>query len=222
MADRTSSVACACLLAFLVLPSTSIAATLTLNPESITRYTSYPGHPNLTRSFTNNALLGDSHRHVMIFDLIGVDGEIVGATLQIEEGLGTQVSISTSRTYSVWDVTSPINTVAQFNSGNVTQNIFDDIGSGTRYGISTFAVQPTNGAYPLPSPGVTVDLSGGLADLNAELGGFIAFGGASPQTFYIFNGSVDLGKITLTLDVEPSVVPIPAAAWLFASHPDCL
>lgn len=158
------------------------ASTVTLNPESVTSYYYLSNLPHLSRSFLENPRLGDSNRHVMVFDLLGVSGEIVGATLQVEEGLGTQVSVGTSRTYSVWDVTSPINTLAQNNTGNDAISIYSDIGTGTLYGTSTFNVKPTNGANPLPSPGVSVDLSGGLVDLNAALGGMIALGeGVSPD-----------------------------------------
>ncbi len=195
----------------------TVLSAVTLNPESITRYSPALSPTLPANGYPNQALVGDFYRNVMVFDLSGVTEEIVGATLDIDAGYGTQVSIGTSRTYSIWDVSSPIDDIARRVQGGPAQSYYDDIGSGVLYGSTTVPVHPTNGANPLPSPGVTVDLTGALPDLNAAKGGKIAFGGTSPETFYMFFGASDFSSVSLTLVTQPAAVPLPAGVPLLLS-----
>ncbi len=194
-----------------------IVSAATLNPESVTRYSPGLASTLPANGYPNQALVGDVYRHVMVFDLAGISDTIIGARLEIEAGYGTHVSVGTSRNYSVWDVTSPIDDIARRIQGGPAASYYDDIGSGILYGSTTVAVTPTNGANPLPSPGVVVDLAGALNDLNLARGSKMALGGRSVQTFYMFFGASDLSKIELTLDTIPTPVPLPAGGLLLLS-----
>lgn len=184
----------------------------TLNPDkavSVTNFGSVTPRVALDRTRT-----GDFYRHALFFDLSGLTGNVTGATLRFLDGLGTQVSIGTSRTYNVWDVTTDLDTVTATLVSPAVAQYYSDLSGGVLYGTTTFGIQPTNGANPLPSPGFEVDLANGLTAINQALGSRIGFGGQSSQTFYIFSGAADLSKIELDLEiaaaVPPNVVPVPA------------
>lgn len=193
------------------LPLTAHAATL--NPDkaySVTNFRSVPPRLDLDRTRT-----GDFYRHALFFDLSGITGTVTGAKLRILAGLGTQISIGTSRTYNVWDVVTDLDEVTRTMVGPEVTQYYNDLSGGVLYGSTTFNVQPTNGANPLPSPGLEVDLTNGISAINQALGSRIGFGGQSSQTFNIFSGAADLSKIELELEfsptVAPNVVPLPAA-----------
>ena len=73
-------------------------------------------------------------------------------------------------TYSIYDVTTDIGALTGHTAGAAA---FTDLGSGLVYGSTSFAA--TTGS----SQQLVIDLSGGLNDINAALGGLFALGGDS-------------------------------------------
>lgn len=196
-----------------VLAALPVAAqSLSVNPDkalSVTNFSSQVPRVDLNRTRT-----GDFYRHALFFDLSEISGTVTRAALRIREGLGTQVSTGHSRLYRVWDVTTPLDEVTRSILAPSVADFYSDLGEGTLFGSTTVAVTPTNGANPLPSPGLTVDLSGGLSAINDALGSRIGLGGQLSGSFYMFSGAADLSKIELDLTLKADdpigVVPLPA------------
>lgn len=90
------SVALLFLLTFFAVCQPGFAATVDLNPYSVSSYTSFPSI-NYWRADPGTIRAGDAYRNAMVFDFSYIDGDIVGATLQIEAGIGTYSNASALR-----------------------------------------------------------------------------------------------------------------------------
>jgi hypothetical protein len=97
-----------------------------------------------------------------------VSGTVTSAKLTIFGGNGFFIFNSTTPatvTYSIYDVAANVDALTNHTAGLAT---FTDLGSGTVYGSTSIAVTSTTfGSMPQ----FVIDLSGGLNDINAALGG---------------------------------------------------
>lgn len=173
-------------------------------------------------AFNTNYLVGDIggtiYRDWFAFDLASINllaGEsIVGATLTVDKA--AYIGNDVSKDWFLTSIESDINVLTTAHSaGSPGQGIFTDLADGLAYGVTTVVKAEA-------ASQVIADLSGmnALADINASLGGLFAIGGYLSAVDLItgetlFSGSSAANMAVLT--IETSVVPVPAAVWLFAS-----
>jgi hypothetical protein len=164
-----------------------------------------------TPSAGSTNIIEDSTRNnYFAFDLSGVSGTVTGAKLTIFGGNGFFFFNSTTPatvTYSIYDVSTNIGALTDHTAGAAA---FTDLGSGSAYGSTPITV--VSGS----APPLVIDLLGGLADINAALGGLFALGGGSSLVAnqgFLWSSSFGNPAAQLTLETTP----IPAALPLFAT-----
>jgi hypothetical protein len=108
---------------------------------------------------------GDRYRNFFSFDLSSAC-QASGVTLQL-----TRFDQTGPLTYSLFDVSTPAATL-NANTG-ASRPIFDDLGSGTRFGDYSVAVGARTDVLSFPLNAV------GVAAFNATRGGFFSIGGQS-------------------------------------------
>jgi hypothetical protein len=171
-----------------------------------------------------NYLAGEAgaieHRNWFAFDLSSVtlrEGEfIINATLSLQNG---RYGGGMSETWTVVSVETNVSDVtAAHSSGSVAGiGVFNDLKDGGFYGETT--VNSSTGISTI----IDVSFIGvnAIMDITASIGGLFAVGGYvssldSSSDEFLFSGSKDqLASVTLSL--ETTVVPVPAAFWLFGS-----
>ena len=182
------------------------AATTVINSFASGFYQNTGGTPSLG---STNIIEDSTRNNYFAFDLSGVSGTVTSAKLTIFGGNGSFLFFSAppTVTYSIFDVSANVNALTNHTAGLAT---FTDLGSGTVYGSTS--VTATTG----PSLQLVIDLSGGLNDINAALGGLFALGGGSSlaanQGFLWSSSSRDPAA-----RLELETTPIPAALPLFAT-----
>jgi hypothetical protein len=163
-----------------------------------------------THSATNkNYAVGNGSalvRDYFVFNLAGVSGTVVGATLNIFNPVNGQSG--TLRTWSVFDVSTPIVNLMATNSGQTS--IYADLGSGTNLGNNT-GPQTNNTVLS------TSLNAAGLAYIQSGLGGMIAFGGdyvGATSNNYLYGFSGQAGHEDeirqLVIETRANTVPVPA------------
>lgn len=107
-------------------------------------------------------------RNFFVFDLSNIDGEILTASLVIENPVGGYVSNDQSETWTIFEVTTPVS--ALITGGSGLTDIYNDLGTGQMLG--NFVVTPTSSL-------VQIDYDqAGIEVLNATIGDHYAVGGA--------------------------------------------
>jgi hypothetical protein len=185
------------------------AATTVINSFASGFYQNTGGTPSLG---STNIIEDSTRNNYFAFDLSGVSGTVTSAKLTIFGSNGFFIFNSTTPatvTYSI-DVSANVDALTNHTAGLAT---FTDLGSGTVYGSTSIAVTSTTfGSMPQ----FVIDLSGGLNDINAALGGFFALGGGSSlvsnQGFLWSSSSANPAA---RLELETTL--IPAALPLFAT-----
>jgi hypothetical protein len=183
------------------------AATTVINSNASGFYQNTGGTPSLG---STNIIEDSTRNNYFAFDLSGVSGTVTGAKLTIFGANGLFLFNSTTPAtvaYSIFDVTTNIGALTGHTAGAAA---FTDLGSGLVYGSTSFAA--TTGS----SPQLVIDLSGGLNDINAKLGGLFALGGDSSLVSsqgFLWSSSFLGPAAQLTLETTP----IPAALPLFAT-----
>lgn len=109
-----------------------------------------------------------TYRNFFVFDLSGVAGDIVSATLLIENPPDGYNSNDPAETWTTFNVMTPVPTLVAGGSG--LTSIYDDLGSGQTFGSAV--VISTNTLVPMVVNPV------GLSALNAQIGDQFAIGGA--------------------------------------------
>ena len=199
----------ALLILLLVFTSNAIASTIPLSAIYSGWY-----NDNGTSNGSEASLLtgndnGTLYRSWIGFDLSGITEAISSATLNIKnETLGPSIIVKWSAVTTQFSVLSSIDPNPFNNFAPYT-----DLGDGTIY-----ATGPTTGGT-LNS--FTLNLDGITALNNAA--DFFAFGGSTTDSGKAFGNTTGVftegQTIELVLNTIPpsSVVPVPAAAWLFGS-----
>jgi hypothetical protein len=107
-------------------------------------------------------------RNFFVFNLSGISGEILSASLVIENPMNGYNSNDPSETWTIFEVNTPISALVAGGSG--LTDIYEDLGSGPMFGNAV--VTPTSSL-------VQVDLNqAGIDALNAKIGEQFAIGGA--------------------------------------------
>jgi hypothetical protein len=187
--------------------SSAAATTVTINSNASGFYQNTGGTPSLG---STNIIEDSTRNNYFAFDLSGLSGSVTGAKLTIFGPNGLFLFNSTTPatvTYSIYDVTTDIGALTGHTAGAAA---FTDLGSGLVYGSTSFAA--TTGS----SPQLVIDLSGGLNDINAALGGLFALGGDSnlvSNQGFLWSSSFLGPAAQLTLETTP----LPAALPLFAT-----
>lgn len=141
-----------------------------------------------------------------VFDLPSLSGTATSASLIFNVGLTNNGDFtSTSGTYTLYNVSTPIETLLAPSTTDV--DIYDDLGSGSAYGSITVDTNDANMQ-------IIINLnSAALTAITSSFGGNFALGGWVDSEFRI-GGGVDLNNDP---QLEVTTVPVPAAFWLFAS-----
>jgi len=148
-------------------------------------------------------------------------GEIISsASLSVTKG--TYISNDNQEVWSLSSIESTVADLTIFHaSGSTTGiNIFADLANGSSYGSASI----TNIGTPQSTISVNLTGANALTDINASLGGLFAIGGylssldntPAPDEI-LFSGTGGADFLNTVLTIETTVVPVPAAAWLFGS-----
>lgn len=222
MAHRALSLTAAAIVLALAAPAADAATTQSFS-TSQSPFT--PGVRNqgwwsatIPRSVSDNYIVQPTFfRDFFSFDL-GSACSAVGVTLRL-----TRFDQFGPLTYSLFDVATP---AAALNTGTgLNQAIYDDLGSGPRFG-----------AFPI-APGAAADIlsfpldGAGVAAFNAARGGFFSVGGSSdgPSTNYLygFSGPPGSGVQQLVVTCAPvSKAECKDGGWrtfgVFHNQGDCV
>lgn len=149
---------------------------------------------DFTRSSNENYIVGmccggGDHRNFFTFDLSGLDGTVVSATLVVRKFLGKGEPTETLRLFDVLTDAASLN-----DNRAILPRIYKDLSRGHRYGtfeLSTADETSRADVFELP----LLELA--LADIQSAAGGFFSIGGrllTSEDGGYLFGGSSGHGK----------------------------
>lgn len=186
-------------------------------------YTSSGSSSGGNTSYFIGELNGEIYRNWFAFDLSGINllaGEsIISASLTVVKGsyFGDD--------HEDWALTSIESNVSDLINGTGTGlTIFDDLADGSAYGAATLTAG-AGGNIPVNTNSlINVNLTGAnaITDIDFSLNGLFAIGGylstidsTNQEVLFSGTGGPDFFKSVLT--IETTIVPVPAAAWLFGS-----
>lgn len=190
-------------------PSGAAATTVTIDSYASGFYQNSGGTPSLG---STNIIEDSTRNNYFAFDLSGLSGTVTGAKLTIFGGNGFFFFNSTTPaavTYSIYDVSTNIGALSGHTAGATA---FTDLGSGSVYGSASIAV--ISGS----APQLEIDLSGGLNDITATLGGLFALGGGSSLVSnqgFLWSSSSRDPAAQLTLETTPLPAALPLYATVF-------
>lgn len=180
-----------------------------------------------------NTLVGGdsagSHNAYWVFDLAGIGGHIVSATLRLGNPFFGYISSDPTETLTVFDYTGDIALLQ--NQSTHSTAAFSDLGSGDSYGsraVSAADVPDCSGGCTIDSffP-VDIALGGAdfVADANAARGGLFALGGAlttvvpggASELMFAFTGNNIPAQLILETGPAPLPVPEPSSLVLAAA-----
>jgi hypothetical protein len=160
-------------------------------------------------SNVNYVAISDVTFNFFVFDLSGIDDEIIGAELRLFNPAGGFNSFGSdmSANYTIHDVTTPISELVAGSSD--ATNIFADLGSGIGYGMTTVSAAD-NGSV------VSISLnSDALQALNAMRGGLFAVGGSvAPFNGFVFGFTTGDETEMRQLVLTTQAIPEPASMLL--------
>ena len=148
-------------------------------------------------------------RNFFVFDLAGVSGTIVSATLVAVN----PVSMGDPNTYTLYDVTTP-STVFEAEEAEGATAVFDDLGTGTVLGSVTLTDATT-------SPVIVPLNSAGVAEVQSALGASLVLGGdyapgTTPFQHIFLNSHLPGSDVKLILDTVPAptaTLESPYTTW---------
>ncbi len=144
-------------------------------------------------------------RNFFVFDLrCGFPLPIASAQLRLFNPVNGYASPDPTETYTLFEVSTPVNTLRQGGSG--LTSIFEDLGSGTSYGSQVISRADNNRL-------VTLALNeAAVADLNNAGGSLFAFGGAlttlgaGQERVFRFSAEAFPRQLVVTLVPEPGTL----------------
>lgn len=160
----------------------------------------------------------DIYRNWFAFDLSSINllaGEsIISASLTVLKG-GYRGDAQEE-----WALTSIESNVSDLINGTGL-DIFDDLANGSAYGAATLTAAGVNDSLinvNLTGANVFTDIDSSMASLD----GLFAIGGYlstidSGNIEFLFNGTGGTNFFKSVLTIETTIVPVPAAVWLFGS-----
>ena len=162
----------------------------------------------------------DYHRSFFVFDLTGLTGEVVGATLELQLAEYPNgwiwAPFSGTRDYTIYGVGhDPADLMAGYSAGDPTgQAIFDDLGTGAALGNGTAEW----GAHAVAGGVMYINLTpDGIADINAHLGEFYAVGVVLDALDTEKSLQFSLGQEQRHHLLELDVIPEPSALALLSA-----
>jgi hypothetical protein len=203
-----------CCLVAIVFVSTGHATTITLGTTQSGWYDQTGFHNNNPNYIAGVCCGNGEHRDFFVFDLLGVTGKVVGATLRLFNPFGGYVSPDATETYTLFSVATPTSTLIAGGSG--LTGIFDDLANGAMYGSRVVSAADNNTVVEIVLNANAVNDINALLGLSFAVGGTITtlqgtapFSSFAPQeTIFVLTGD---GNRQLML----TIVPEPAALLLF-------
>lgn len=172
------------LIAVLLSPMAANAEFITIDATDSGWYNPNIGHFNENENYAAGP--NDSYRNFFVFDLSGLSGEIVSATLRLETDPDW---VNGTAHYEIYDVTTDISTlVSDHGVGATTNAIHMDLGSGIFYG-SGFVDNATNMFDFVLNAAALESITSGIGDLwalggrNSLLDGSYAFWNTGTRDF---------------------------------------
>jgi len=189
---------------------------VTLSAIDSGEYRSDGFHDSTDKNYLAGRLSLQEHRNYFVFDLSSVTQTILSAELRVFNPTNGFTSISSSETYALFDVSTPVSTLSASSSGATGLAVFGDLGGGTTFGTRAITTADNNTTV------VTALNAAALTELNAA-SGLWAIGGAITtigvtQGFdeYAFRFTTGSMQRQLVLEIEDlNPVPEPAAFVLF-------
>jgi len=172
-------------------------------------YTGPSTNQNYVVGFSPGSSGDKTWRNFFVFDLSGLHGTAVSAKLRLTRGSGG--GLAPTATYTLYEVTTPVETVTSGGTNEQKAAIWADLGSGLAYG-----------SVEIPSGGAATDIvtiglnETALAAISAEDGLLVLGGALAPQSTsggvrfgHTHPGSTPLGDVA---PVRQLVVTIPEPA----------
>jgi len=200
------------------------AAPTTVTVEATTsawyerRSSTYTGpslNQNYVAGFSPGAFGDTLWRNFFVFDLSGVDETVVSADLLLTRGSGG--GVADTATYTLHQVTTPLDTVTSGGTNAQEAAVFADLGSGTVFG--SVEIPKGGEATDIVTIGLTADA---LAAINAANGLLVLGGALAPESTaggvrfgHTHPGSTPLGSVIPTRQLVLTV-PEPATLSLLA------
>lgn len=165
------------------------------------------GHSNTNANYFVGETGGSEYRNFFTFDLSSLTGTVTSATLQLQ-GTRRCASPNATESYGLFDVSTASSTLSTSNGPDT--GIFDDLGTGTSYGVFNVNMATCNNTLSF-----TLNAAA-ISAINAAIGGYFSIGGAlqdlngtSDQYLFGFSG----GPQNLILDTAS--VPEPGSLGMF-------
>jgi hypothetical protein len=196
-------VAC-CTIGSLAFAAADVRASIIVSAYDQGWYDQYGVHNSGNTNYLAAENYFPSYRNFFVFDVAPYAGSVTAATLRL-----FTYTVSTSGTYSTFDVTTSMSTLLGGGSG--LTSVYADLGSGTAYGSTGVA-----------TPNVIIDIplnSAAIAAINSS-GQYWALGGTFASTAqgfaFGFSGS-DREQELILETAAPQAVPEPSTFALCAT-----
>ena len=183
-------------------------------------YTSSGSSSGGNTSYFIGEIGADIYRNWFAFDLSGINllasESIISASLTVVKGGYT------GDAQEEWALTSIESNVSDLINGTGTGlNIFDDLADGSAYGAATLTAAGGNDSLinvNLTGANVFTDIDSSLASFDGlfAIGGYLSTIDSTNKEF-LFNGTGGTNFFKSVLTIETTIVPVPAAVWLFSS-----
>ena len=207
-ASKVRAIAALAVTMAFALPASALT-TISINSFDAGWYRSDGYHSTANTNILAGSTSSGSYNNFFAFDLSGIAGQVVSASLEIAGNNGWYRNFSGNATYDVRQVTTSVSSLLGGTGGVAA---YTDLGDGTLYG-STSVSTPGNNYRRMPT--VTIALNGALDDLTAAQGNQIVFGGSTNANPHLWGYSNGATAAQLTVSFDPTIVlPIPAPAVL--------
>ncbi len=156
-------------------------------------------HDEFNDNYIAGLLSGAEYRDYVVFDLAGLSGSVLDASLNLFNPV--YVSPDPSETFTLFDVSTPISELTATGFGQT--GIFDDLGTGVVLGSREVSSADDGSVVSIPLN------AAGRQAISAAGGGLVALGGAitslSADDEFIFGGSGDPRDVRqLAVSIEDS------------------
>jgi len=199
-----------CLVAIVFVWATDATA-ITLSTTQSGWYDQSGFHSNNPNYIVGVCCGNGEHRDFFVFDLQGVAGKVVGATLRLFNPFGGYQSPDATETYTLFSVATPTSTLITGGIGLTA--IFDDLANGPMYGSRVVSAVDNNTVVDIVLNANAVTDINALLGLSFAIGGAITtlrgtapFGSAATQeTMFVLTGNGSR-QLLLTMVPEPATL----------------
>jgi hypothetical protein len=189
-----------------------VAQPLTITANAFGDWDSTGYHLAGTPSFLVGQVPPKQYNNFFVFNLAGINPTILSASLNLSVGPAGYSSSSSSDTFGLFDVSTPI--VSLEATGFGQPGIFTDLGTGVSYGSKTVTSSVNNTLLSTPFS------VAGIAALNSKRGSQFALGGSlttvvGPNAQYLFSGS---GNASDTIQLSLGLADTRFYSFSLAAH----